>query len=718
MQDEFDLESLKRVLTELESGSISWTAVHTGLPSPFARSDGWRQVNQYMYMDDRPRSDKISKLRGSLLREVVLTPGLRPTVSRKLVEQFELKRKRLSPGYSPQTSRELVDWVMERVAIPKREWEELLERMGRDHGADPKSFTDLEDRLIQFYPPDSRGPLIVAREMVPRMIRSLYGPEKEKSAPVQTLTGVPLPEKEFKASKEETEDGEGLIGQWLQFYGAVTVEFIRETLGIESERLQLIIEDLTDSQKVVQGQLVTEGGPNEVCDSKNFEMLLRLVRIEAAPAFEPLGIEWLPLFLADYQGIISPPDRIDGIDGLSRCMEQLLCYPAEAGTWESEIFPARLHPYDPSWLDTLMQEGGLLWTGSEGHRVTFCFESELDLVQEESEETEFISDEGHPARPVSQPGAALPADLFPGAAGRYDFSTLLRLSKIGSAELAKRLWDEVWKGRVTNDTFISLRRALMNRFRISERVSEDLKKVDRRGSRFRRLSLVERKEGPFYPGNWHPVPRPELPEDLLEREELRKDRARLLLDRYGILFRELLQREWPALRWSNVFRALRIMELSGEVMAGIFFHGIPGLQFISHRAFRRLQRKLPDDVIYWINATDPASLCGIQLESVRGMLPARVATTHLVYRGSRLIVVSKRNGKDLIIHVAPDDPNLPGYMVVLRHLLTRKLRPMKRVSIETINGESAPQSPYLPALRTFSDVAVDYKNVTLYRKIR
>jgi ATP-dependent Lhr-like helicase len=100
------------------------------------------------------------------------------------------------------------------------------------------------------------------------------------------------------------------------------------------------------------------------------------------------------------------------------------------------------------------------------------------------------------------------------------------------------------------------------------------------------------------------------------------------------------------------------------------------------------------------------------------MLPARVATTHLVYRGNRLIVVSKGNGKNLLFNVAPDDPSLPEYLVVLRHLLTRKFQPVKRVSIETINGEKAIDSPYIPALRTFSDVAVDYKNVTLYRKIR
>ena len=716
MQDEFDLESLKRVLTELESGSISWTEVHTAYPSPFTQSDWWRQVNQYMYMNDTPRPDKISRLRGSLLREVVFTAGLRPTVSRRLVEQFELKRKRLSPGYSPQTSRELVDWVMERVAIPKGEWEDLLEAMKRDHGADPESFIELQDKLVQLSLSEAREPLVAAREMLTRIINILYVPEKEKSVHIQSLIGIPLPEEDTTA-EEEREDDNGLdtlIGQWLQFYGPLTIEFIRTTFGIESERLQLIIEDLIDSRKLIQGQLVTDEESDQVCDSENFETLLRLVRIEAAPAFEPLGIEWLPLFLADYQGITRPPDRIDGMDGLYRSMEQLLCYPAEAGTWESEIFPARLHPYDPSWLDTLMQEGELLWIGSEGHRVTFCFESELDLLQEESEEADLASDD----RFISQSGAALPVDLFPDITGRYDFSTLLRLSKSESPDLAKRLWDEVWKGRVTNDTFIALRRALMNRFRIPERLPENSMELHRRVSRLRRLSLAERKESQFYPGNWHQVPRPELLDDLLEKEERRKDCARLLLDRYGILFRELLQREWPSLRWSNVFRALRIMELSGEVIAGIFFHGIPGLQFISHRAFRLLQRKLPENAIFWINATDPASLCGIQLDLVRGMLPARVASTHLVYRGNRLIVLSKRNGKDLTFNVAADHPSLPECMGSLRHLLTRKFQPIKRVLIETINGEKATQSPYISAFRSSFDVAVGYKNVILYRKMR
>jgi ATP-dependent Lhr-like helicase len=104
------------------------------------------------------------------------------------------------------------------------------------------------------------------------------------------------------------------------------------------------------------------------------------------------------------------------------------------------------------------------------------------------------------------------------------------------------------------------------------------------------------------PGNWQVLSIPISDADLVEREERNKERARLLLDRYGLVFKELLQNESPPFRWSSVFRALRLMELSGEVMTGYFFEGIPGPQFISHEAFRMLGKKLPEDAVYWMSA--------------------------------------------------------------------------------------------------------------------
>ncbi len=705
--EEFDLESLKKLLAGVESGVIRWTEVHTNQPSVFARDDWWRQVNQYMYMGDELRSSKTSRLRGDLLREVVFQPGLRPMVSRELVKRFEMKRQRLSPGYSPGTARELLDWVGERLTIPQREWDLLWEAMGRDHGADPNVWMEeLKDKLIRIHLLTGSESLILTRENAPRILDAFYG--REKNLLLESIAGRPLDRERLERGDGDREGGDFslLLYQWLQYYGPAEEDSIGKLLGVEKERLHAALDDLEDTQKIIRGQLTVEGGPEEVCDGENFEILLRMSRAESRPSLEPLSIEWLPLFLAHHQGITKPQSSLEGLE---KRIEQLLCYPAEAGMWEAEIFPARLKPYDPSWLDTIMQEGEIQWVGAEGHRVAFCFESDLDLLQEEIP--------GEPAEedqaPTGPPGRNQLSGIFPDPGGRYDFSTLLRHAQLDPVSLADRLWSGVWEGQVTNDAFLPVRRAVLQKFKTSDWVPREKRPV-RRWSR-RRAGLTGWKERRLLAGSWHLVPPPEYSGELLEAEERRKERARLLLDRYGILFRELLQREFPSLSWPGVFRSLRIMELSGEVLAGYFFEGIPGPQFISPQALQVLRQKLPADTVYWINAADPASLCGIQLDSTRGMLPPRLTSTHLVFRGTNLVMVSKRNGKDLAFHVPPDDPRLPEYMGTLRHLLTRNFQPIRRIAIETINGERAPQSPYVPALRTSFEVLVDYKYVNLSR---
>jgi len=122
--------------------------------------------------------------------------------------------------------------------------------------------------------------------------------------------------------------------------------------------------------------------------------------------------------------------------------------------------------------------------------------------------------------------------------------------------------------------------------------------------------------------------------------------------------------------------------------------------------------------MFWINAADPVSLCGVQMDSLRGMLPSRVASTHLVYRGKDLKVISKRGGKDLSFLVPHNDPDLPHYFISLRHLLTRKFKPLRRIIIETINDGRATESPYIPALRTAFDVSVDPNEVVIFRKTK
>ncbi len=706
LQDQFDLKALHQVLTEMETGSITWSETRTAHPSPMALGMTWRQINEYVYMDDRMRTGRTSMLGQDLLRQVTLSPEMRPAFSPDLIHNFEQKRMRLNPGYSPDTPRDLLDWVKERVLLPHGEWHALLRAIQDDHALDPRTFLEpVKEKLVRLHFPGASEPLIVALEFVPRIVYGLYGGEarvrveplagkgKTIEAEVSALTGT---------EEDQADAFAVILADWLQFYGPRTPDFIRETLGAAPVILERAIQDLVSSERLVTGQLVEGSDADLLCDRENLETLLRLRRARARPAFEPLGIERLPLFLARFQGITNPAEDMDGF---FRRIERLTCYPARAALWESEILPARVRSYETAWLDAIVQEGDLGWVGLEGRRVCLVFEADRELMSQGDGEP------GDSETPGQDDGDL--SALFPDHRARYDFPALQEISGLRPAELAERLWRAVWQGRVTSDTFLSIRRGIETGFKAPAIVAERSAGRRRPGQR---TAFSRWKRAMPYGGHWQRLARPEPGDGPIEAEERNKDRVRLLLDRYGILFRELLQNELPPFQWSALFRSLRLMELSGEVLTGYFFEGLPGPQFISHEAFRMLQRKMPEGTVYWISAIDPASLCGIPLHALRGTLPRRVAGTHLVYRGSSLALVSQRNGKGLNFLMSPDDPHLPACLGVLRHLLTRPFQPLRRIVIEVINDEQAIHSPYLDALRTSFDVLVDYKKVVLYRR--
>ena len=183
-----------------------------------------------------------------------------------------------------------------------------------------------------------------------------------------------------------------------------------------------------------------------------------------------------------------------------------------------------------------------------------------------------------------------------------------------TAELSAELWELAWAGRATNTAFAALRQGIETGFEAAaaqqSASSGAARSRPRSAPRFGRRSGDRWRASRSFVGQWEALPTAEEPPDALEAEELAKDRARQLLTRYGIVFRELLGRELPALQWSKVFRALRLMELSGEVLAGRFFTDIPGLQFIAPGAFRELRGGLSEDAVYGLAAPDPASLGG------------------------------------------------------------------------------------------------------------
>ena len=561
---------------------------------------------------------------------------------------------------------------------------------------------------------------MVAIETLPRLLTALdLGPESIRVSPL-VETGTPAPEEAAAVLRQlgsgapppppDDDPLSGFVAEWLRFYGPAPQELLVEALGLEDERVRDLLETLTENETLVIDRF--RGGveaPLELCDAENLERLLRLTRAAARPAFAALPVERMPQFLAAWQGLATPAD---GVEGLQAALERLFGYSAPARLWEAELLPARLEPYYPSWLDSLLQESELLWRGGGRERLTFVFPDDVELLE--------LDDRTPGAVPEEDVD---PETLFPDPRGRFTLEDLARHSGLGGGELVESLWRLAWEGRVTNTAFAAVRQGILNRFRPTEGAEERWVSERRRqaGRPARRHRFDRWRASRPVAGDWYRLDvgaeRAE-PRDALDIEELNKDRVRLLLHRYGVLFRELLEREPPALRWGRLFRSLRLMELSGEVLAGQFFEGVPGLQFASPAAFRRLEEGLGDDAIVWMSAADPASPAGLGLEALRGRYPARLPSNHLVLHGSRLVATSVRHGGELEIHVPPEHPLLGDYLGFLRHLLARRFDPRRGLNVETINGSPAAGSGYAPRLVELFEATREAGSLKLRRRYR
>jgi ATP-dependent Lhr-like helicase len=205
---------------------------------------------------------------------------------------------------------------------------------------------------------------------------------------------------------------------------------------------------------------------------------------------------------------------------------------------------------------------------------------------------------------------------------------------------------------------------------------------------------------------------------LLMEEERNKERVRILLNRWGVLARPLLQQEAPCFSWSRLLPAMRRMELAGELVAGRFFSGVNSLQFGAPNIAAELEAAEAEAGIYWLNAQDPASPAGLEIEGAlpEGISCRRLATTRLCFRGAELAAKSERGGKQLEVFVSPDDPDIAEVLAFAKFPVTRNINPEKKVVVESINGKTAALSEYASILAT-SGFIKDRGKLVLYKPV-
>jgi ATP-dependent Lhr-like helicase len=95
--------------------------------------------------------------------------------------------------------------------------------------------------------------------------------------------------------------------------------------------------------------------------------------------------------------------------------------------------------------------------------------------------------------------------------------------------------------------------------------------------------------------------------------------ARMLVARYGVLFRDLLARESNAPKWRDLVGILRRMEARGELRGGRFVTSFGGEQYALPEAADSLRaaRSRESTAIVSVSAADPTNLAGIVLPGER-----------------------------------------------------------------------------------------------------
>lgn len=201
-----------------------------------------------------------------------------------------------------------------------------------------------------------------------------------------------------------------------------------------------------------------------------------------------------------------------------------------------------------------------------------------------------------------------------GERGASFFADLAKGTNHLPAEVEGALWELVAAGVVTADGFDNLR-ALMDPHR---RRAEGRERACRPRYSAGRWSLLRQTRAPL----------------TTDHSPLAEKVARQLLRRYGVVFRDLLQRESLVQSWRDLLVVYRRLELQGEARGGRFVTGFTGEQFAMPEAVETLRvlRKNGSPnagVEVKVSACDPLNLAGIVLSGPR--VPA-VPTNFLIVK--------------------------------------------------------------------------------------
>jgi ATP-dependent helicase Lhr and Lhr-like helicase len=573
LTEAMDIEGLERLLRGLESGAIDVVTRDLTQPSPLALEV--LSARPYAYLDDAPLEERRTQ---AVMSRRWLDPAEAADLGRLDPEAIARVRGEAWPDAANEDElHDALVWlgfVSAAEAQAEPGWPDWLQALAR------------QKRVAEFYAPGVR--LWITAERLAQF-QALW-PDARLSPAIAAPAGYG--ERPWSPDEALVE----ILRGRLEGLGPVAQEVLAASLGLAADAIAAPLAALEAEGFALRGRFSADAAADEWCERRLLARIHRYTIKRLRAEIEPVAARDFLRFLLDWQGVAAAARR-EGPEAVGVVVAQLEGFEAPAGSWESEILPARLAGYDQAWLDAQCRAGHVAWArlrprnpradGGERKASPVRTTPITLLPRRHAALWAALSPPPDDLKPSLRAQAV--ADCIREHGASF-FDEIVDGTGLLRPQVEEALAELVALGIVNSDSFVGLRALL-------------LPADKRRGARgfgvadAGRWALARRK-----------LP---LPAEGAAIEHL----AHTLLRRYGVVFWRLLEREAAWLPpWRDLLRVYRRLEARGDIRGGRFVAGFSGEQFALPDAIgllREIRRRPATGGLVSLSGADPLNLVGI-----------------------------------------------------------------------------------------------------------
>ncbi|MDQ3000235.1 MAG: DEAD/DEAH box helicase [Fibrobacterota bacterium] len=583
LHEAMDIESLERLLKDIEAGRLTLEARDLKEPSPLAQEV--INARPYAFLDDAPLEERRTR---AIQSRRYLDPADAGDLGR--LDPLAIAAVRAEAWPQVRGPDELHDALTLTGFLTEAEvaeWQSYLEILQADN------------RVACLRPAPEAGPIWVGAERFHQTLAAFPGAEV-----LWTGANLPAPSKPWTEEAALVE----IVRGRMESLGPTSSAAVTSSLGIRPERIELALLALEQEGFILRGRFTPGTEGTEWCERRLLARIHRYTLAKLRREIEPVSAADYLRFLFSWHGLDHvvatgsiDHDKPTGPEGVETVLARLEGFEAPCAAWENDILPARLARYEPAWLDLQSLSGNFIWgrvrpgvqlQGAEGRKPGPVKATPIAFLGRQNLEVWMAAEVGHEDGVAPEPESAAAQRLLGHLRhrGASFWRDILWETGLTPTEAREAIAELVTLGWLTSDGFRGLR-ALLN------------------GGSANASAGLERS------GRWSL-----LRSSGKDRGGSRSDQggvdaiARVLLKRYGVVFRKLADREYLMPPWRDLVRAFRLLEARGEIRGGRFVEGFYGEQFALPEAvatLRQLRKKEKTGVLLSLSAADPANLQGI-----------------------------------------------------------------------------------------------------------